>query len=102
MSKKYRQSVRIVCLSVFYQAAHELLTCLIFQFSVIYDDELTAAFFRTAHRIMSQAAHELLTCLIFQFSVIYDDELTAAFFRTAHRIMSQSPPKTMYIALERR
>ena len=52
-----------------------------------------------------QAAYELRTstCLmLLHFSVIYDDELTAAFFRTAHRIMSQSPPKTLYIALERR
>ncbi|XP_059054009.1 methyltransferase-like protein 22 [Achroia grisella] len=40
--------------------------------------------------------------IVIAADVIYDDDVTAAFVRTIDKIMNTNPPKTIYIALEKR
>ncbi|XP_031768610.2 methyltransferase-like protein 22 isoform X2 [Galleria mellonella] len=40
--------------------------------------------------------------IIIAADVIYDDDVTAGFIRTIEKIMNTNPPKTLYVALEKR
>ncbi|CAG9088623.1 unnamed protein product [Plutella xylostella] len=42
------------------------------------------------------------TDIILAADVIYDDDITAAFVSTLQRILNTRPPKTLYMALEKR